>query len=328
MNPREIVQRTISYTYPERLARSFEPSDFIGASPIIPNPKEEWRQTGIASWERIDEWGNTWRRIDPTSKGEVARGAVFDLDSAPSIPLPDFNNPVYYQDARKTFSANSELFPIAWIHGYTFSITRKLRRMDNYLMDLAADKVRLSCLHDRVDEQICFQMDHMKEAGAVAIMIAEDWGTQLDLLISPAMWRQEFKPRFRDLNRHAHQLGLSVIMHSCGKMTAIIPDLIETGVDIFQFDQPQVHGIDILARFQDQSPVPVTYWCPVDIQQTLQTRNETLIRAEAREMLVKLWRKRGGFIAGFYPDDASIGLDPVYQLYANDEFTKEGISTK
>jgi hypothetical protein len=113
-------------------------------------------------------------------------------------------------------------------------------------------------------------------------------------------------------------------MHSCGKITAIIPDLIESGIDVLQFDQPQIHGIDTLSQFQKKNKI--TFWCPVDIQKTLQTKNETLIQQEVKELLDKLWQNgRGGFIAGYYSDNTSIGLDPKWQEIASDEFLKKGV---
>jgi uroporphyrinogen decarboxylase len=63
---------------------------------------------------------------------------------------------------------------------------------------------------------------------------------------------------------------------------------------------------------------------PVDIQTTLQTRDETLIRREADELLDALWAGRGGFIAGYYTDSASIGLEPHWQAVACDEFSRYG----
>jgi len=69
----------------------------------------------------------------------------------------------------------------------------------------------------------------------------------------------------------------------------------------------------------------ITFWCPVDIQRTLQTGDEQIIRAKAREMLDKLWQGRGGFIAGYYSDNASIGLDPAAQQYGCDEFERCGV---
>jgi hypothetical protein len=90
--------------------------------------------------------------------------------------------------------------------------------MEQYLIDLVSEPEKLSTLHDRVDQQIRAQMLRLSEVGADCIMLAEDWGTQLDLLISPRLWRKEFKPRFHALNNYAHSLGLKVFMHSCGKI--------------------------------------------------------------------------------------------------------------
>ena len=62
------------------------------------------------------------------------------------------------------------------------------------------------------------------------------------------------------------------------------------------------------------SPACKTVWA--------RPHDEEIIRAKVREMLDKLWRGRGGFIAGYYGDNASIGLDPKWQGYACDEFTE------
>ena len=42
-------------------------------------------------------------------------------------------------------------------------------------------------------------------------------------------------------------------------------------------------------------------------------------------MLDKLWKGKGGFIAGYYGDNTSIGLEPEIQEYACDEFLKCGV---
>jgi hypothetical protein len=115
-------------------------------------------------------------------------------------------------------------------------------------------------------------------------------------------------------------------MHSCGNIGAIVPGLIEAGIDVLQFDQPDLHGIDALAAHQRRGRI--TFWCPVDIQSSLQRRDEALIRAKVREMLDKLWQGRGGFIAGYYADNASIGLEPQWQEFACDEFLRAGVAAR
>lgn len=322
MTSREVVRKTLAFEYPTRVAHSFEPSDLIVVWPEMPNPEGEWRKINDREWRRKDEWGNLWGRIDETSKGEVVQGALENLDCVDTFPLPDFSNSASYTKANESFAAHPDKWHVGHIHGFTFSVARKLRRLDRYLMDLLLAPDQICVLHDRVDEQIKFQMRGMKEVGADSVMIAEDWGTQTRTLISPDLWRAEFKPRFVMLCNYAHSLGLKVFMHSCGQIGAIVPDLIEAGIDLFQFDQPRLHGLDTLQVWQDQGQV--TFWCPVDIQVTLQTKDESLIRQDAGEMIAKLWQGRGGFIAGFYEDNVSIGLEPVWQEIACHEFLKKG----
>lgn len=322
MDSREIVSRTLRFAYPARVAHSFEPSDFIHAAPQLPNLRGEWRRISDRRWQRFDEWGNEWARVDDTSKGEVVQGALPDLDYVGSLPLPDFSNPAYYTQAATLFGFNEDRWRIGSIHGFTFSVARKMRKLDQYLQDLLLERERIRVLHDRVDELVKVQMLRMREAGADSVMIAEDWGTQTQTLVSPRLWRDEFKPRFRTLCDYAHTIGLTVFMHSCGCVTAIVPDLIEVGIDLFQFDQPMIHGIDTLRRWRDAGKT--TFWCPVDIQTTLQSKNEQIIRQAARDMLDQLWRGEGGFIAGYYNDNASIGLDPTWQAIANQEFLLHG----
>ncbi len=161
-------------------------------------------------------------------------------------------------------------------------------------------------------------------AGADGVMFPEDWGTQTQTLVSPALWREEFFPRFKKLCGIAEECGIRVFMHSCGQIQAIVPGLIEAGIAAMQFDQPDLHGIDNLAANQELGKI--TFWCPVDIQKVLQTRDEKVIRDKSKEMMDKLWKGRGGFIAGIYPDNPSIGLEPKWQECACDEFTRRGVS--
>lgn len=322
MTSREIIRKTLEFEYPERIAHTFEPSDIITASPVIHNPDGEWKKGNADEWQRTDEWGNLWGRVDKYSKGEVIRGALENLEDVETFPMPDFSNPGCYEEAEKIFNAHPDRWHNGLIQGATFSMARKIRKLEIYLVDLIKSLELLSILHDRIDEQIKHQIKNVADIGADSIFIEEDWGTQTQTLISPEMWREFFNPRFRNICSYTHSLGLKFFMHSCGKMTDIIPDLIESGVDLFQFDQPGIHGIDLLSQYQEQSKI--TYWCPVDIQTTLQTKNENAIRNDVNELLQKLWRGRGGFIAGYYTDNESIGLERKWQDIASDEFLKKG----
>lgn len=323
MNSREVVSRTLSYDRPERIARSFRGSDLLGVAYTCKTHATEWIEVGGGAWEHLDEWGNTWRRLDPTSKGEVAKGVLDDLDDAERYEFPDFSKAEDYRKAAQIRKENPDKWVMGLMPGFAFNIARKLRRLDNYLADILIDRRRISTLHDRIDSLLADMIRNYAAVGVDSIFFPEDWGTQSQTLVSPRLWMQEFFPRFQKLCRLSHDLGLKVFMHSCGQIEAIMPGLIEAGVDLFQFDQPGLHGIDVLAGHQEHAKV--TYWSPVDTQKVLPTGDEQKIRESAREMVAKLWRGRGGLIAGYYGDNESIGLDPAWQEWACDEFIHHSV---
>jgi len=324
MNSREIVLGTLNYTGTERVAGSMpEPywNDLKSASLRLQGYKPEWQHVGGGRQEYVDEWGNTWARIDDYSKGEVSRGALDDIDDVYDLPLPDLANPANYDRARAVYNdPNNDRFRIGGLPGFPFNIARKLRRLDQFLMDLLLEQEKVAVLLRRIEDLLAETMVQYAAAGADGVMFPEDWGTQKGLMVNPELWREVFKPGFVRLCGVAHENGLKVLMHSCGKTTAIIPDLIEAGIDLLQFDQPQLHGLDQLARFHGQ----ITFWCPVDIQKTLQTRDPALIEADAKAMIELLGGPEGGFIAGYYGGNEAIGLDPSVQDVACRAFSKYG----
>ncbi len=324
MRSREIVRRTLEFDRPERVAASFpEPYwhdvchvhyDLVGYHPV-------WRDVGGGWQQYVDEWGNTWARLDRTSKGESTRGALEDWGQLDDLRLPDLANPANFGCVREACAdPSTERFRIGGLPGFPFNIARYMRRLEVFLMDLLLEPERVATLLRRIEDLLAETIVQYARAGVDAVMFPEDWGTQNALMIHPDTWRSVFKPGFRRLCAVAHDHGVKVLMHSCGKITAIIPDLIEAGIDLLQFDQPTLHRIDVLGRFHGQ----ITFWCPVDIQKTLQTQDEAAIAAEARALIETLGGPDGGFVAGYYQDNVSIGLDPHWQDVACRAFMQYG----
>ena len=318
MNSKEIIKRTLEFDHPKRVGHSFAPGDIISAGATVKTHATDWKDGGSGKWEHKDQWGNLWSRIDATSCGEVERGVLENIEDIESYEFPDYSNPKDFP------SVSSDKWINGSLPGFAFNVARKMRKLDQYLMDIILERDKIRLLHDKIDAMLEHMIENYAAAGADGVMFAEDWGTEEQTLISPAMWHEEFFPRFKKLCSLAHSHSLKVFMHSCGKIEKIIPGLIEAGIDCLQFDQPTLHGIDKLASYQENAKI--TFWCPVDIQKTLQAKNEKSIRGEAREMIDKLWKGRGGFIGGFYGDNASIGLEPKWQEIASDEYLKQGIA--
>jgi len=324
MTSRDIVRRVLAHDDPSRVGLTFSPlndtpriNDVFGIGPS-PDPQVEekrWKDgQGGECW--IDEWGCTWRRIiGKTVGGEVIEAPIKSWADLESYTPPNLGDAARYERAAQARADNPDRYCLGGIPACAFDRARYLRRLENYLADCAGDPEMVRRLNDLVSDIVIAQVDIYADIGADGVMFCEDWGTQHRLLVSPTMWESMFRPYFERLISHAHSRGLTVWMHSCGCISDIVPPLVDIGMDVLQFDQPDLNGIDFLAGFADR----VTFWCPVDIQRTLQTGDEDTIKAKAREMVEKLGR-HGGFIGKDYSDNHSIGADPLWQHWAYEAF--------
>lgn len=113
-----------------------------------------------------------------------------------------------------------------------------------------------------------------------AILIGNDMGSQRGLMLSPELIREFVIPGAKELISQAKSYGLKVIYHSCGSIEAVIPDLIEAGVDV-------IHPIQALAQDMDLQNLKskfadITSFCGgVDAQ-------ELLVRGKADDVFAKV----------------------------------------
>ena len=78
------------------------------------------------------------------------------------------------------------------------------------------------------------------------LCLGDDFATQRGLMISPEQWRKFLKPRFARIFEVGKQAGKLVWFHSCGDVTAVLPDLIEIGVDVWE--TVQLHTLPMSAK--------------------------------------------------------------------------------
>jgi hypothetical protein len=320
---REIFEAALTFAAPPRVGMTLPqpyPNDLVhGARRGREDQPLEPRGGELRRWR--DEWGVTWASLTDYDKGEVVEPAIREWADLDGYEPPDLGRQEDYADAAARFAADDEHFRVGHIPGFTFNVARKLRKLDNYLCDLVLEPQSVQRLNTLVRSELLKAIDCWAQAGAHAIMFPEDWGTQDRLMIAPAMWREVFKGEFQALAGRARDHGLHVLMHSCGKTTDIIADLIDCGIACLQFDQPRLHGIETLSR---RFGGKVAFWCPVDIQTTLQSRDPRQIRAEAKLLIDELGRFGGGFVAGYYGGNEAIGLTRDVQDIACRAFVEFG----
>jgi uroporphyrinogen decarboxylase len=318
--PYEIIKANVEHTGPSRCGLTFTGERIndvygVGLRPYGYEQKR-WIEGEMEYYD--DEWGNLWvRMVGRSAKGEIRKAAIEEWSQLDDFVPPNYEHPSVAQRAKEAFNLETDKYKLAHIGGWIFDNARYLRKLEIYLADMALYPDELKRMHSIV-EKVYEQKIHIAgEAGAHGIFIGEDMGTQTGLLFSPAMFREYFKTMYTRLFSIAHDYDMPVFMHSCGYNWEIIPDLIDAGVNVFQFDQPAVYDMNALAAlFKERK---ATLWSPIDIQKILPTGDREVIRAGAEEM----YRLFGGFlICKDYPDLPGIGVDPDWDQWGYLELCK------
>ncbi|MCL1796541.1 MAG: hypothetical protein FWG37_06585 [Clostridia bacterium] len=73
----------------------------------------------------------------------------------------------------------------------------------------------------------------------------EDMGYKGSPFMSPSMYRDLIKPAHAKTMAYAHGLDLPVVMHSCGFIEPLLPDMIDAGIDCLQVIEIKA-GMDLL----------------------------------------------------------------------------------
>lgn len=131
-----------------------------------------------------------------------------------------------------------------------FDMHHLLRGMEPALMDFILSPKETERLYQKITE---IQIGVWEKALEVVgdnidiCMLSDDLGMQNSLLISPDMFRKFIKPVHEELissiKKNA-KTEVQVLMHSCGSVRDILPDLIEIGVDILNPIQVSANRMD------------------------------------------------------------------------------------
>lgn len=314
MLPRDIIRANLEQTGAPRHGLTFSngrcndmywgsisPTDYV---------QKRWTEGGREFYD--DEWGNLWSRlVDGCLMGEIHRPALATWEDLDHLRLPVYDHATGVARLKAEFQTAGDRFTATCIGGWIFDKARYLRKLEIYLADMGSSPAELDRLHALVGTVFEAKIRIAGEAGAEAIVIGEDLGTQTGPLFSPRMFRRYFKPLYSRLLGLAHGYGMKVLMHSCGQNRLLLEELIDCGVDCFQFDQPTVYDYADLGALLRRRTVAL--WSPIDIQKVLPTGDRAFIESETRRMCDAF---AGGLIIKNYGDLPGIGVRPEWDTWA------------
>lgn len=129
-----------------------------------------------------------------------------------------------------------------------------------------------------------------------AFLTGTDFGTQRGLFISPAAYRELYKPFHLRLNRLIHAKSKwKTFTHTCGSVVDLIPDFIEAEFDILNPVQCSAAGMDA-RTLKREFGKHLTFWGGgANTQKTLQFGTPEEVYREARER-IEIFGEGGGFV--------------------------------
>lgn len=301
MTSKEIVKHAVEMKSPPRIPILFfnkytERSDIlsIGYDCAIDFPYKGTNRS---------EWGFEWVRVDATM-GQPKNPPITAWAKLDSYIAPDPHAPGRFEHIPEFIENNKDRYLMADLVISGFNMVTFLRGFEATLEDLYLERGKIEELIDIVfgfEEEV---IKHYGEYQFDAIRFGDDWGTQNSLMISPALWRDVFKPRYKEQFDLVHKQGMHVYFHCCGYIYDIIPDLIEIGVDILNLNQPDLFGIEKLGR---DFGGKVCFNCPVDHQTIAITGTKAEIYDYVRSLKEYLGCFNGGYI-GYIEEYSSVGM--------------------
>jgi len=239
-----------------------------------------------------DEWGVIWNKTIDRDIGIVANQVL----SEPHVGDYQFPNPAspgLFESYPAFVEENRDKFRMASLGISLFERAWALRGFEQILIDMHESPDFVHELLDRITEFNLAQIDLALRHDIDCVWTGDDWGSQSGLLMSPAMWREFIKPRAQRMYERAHKAGKWVMVHSCGKIEELLPDLVEAGVNICNPFQPETMDVfEVKRRYHGR----MSFYGGISVQKLLPFGTPSLIRDETRRLLNELG-KGGGYIA-------------------------------
>lgn len=241
------------------------------------------------------------REQDFSDLDEAFQDAVWTNVPAPGSHIPLTDEGLRELEAgAKALRASTDRAIIGLFGGNLFEVPQFLYGMEKYLTAMASypeDCIRLS-------EALCdFYMESLEKWLSTVgpyidiILFGDDYGGQNGPLISPAMYKEYYKPYHRKMWKRVKELAphVGIHLHSCGSIEPLLNDLIDAGLEMSNPVQISCRGMDS-RHLKDTYGDRFTFWgggC--DTHRVLPYGTLDQIKRHVKEQ-VSIFSPGGGFV--------------------------------
>lgn len=218
---------------------------------------------------------------------------------------PNPNNPTRYKNLRKEAlkikNSSKSGIVLERNTGGIFETSWWLRGMSNFFIDMISNPSIVEFILDKVLEfKMVYWEKALQKVGDQILVVAEadDIAGQSSLLMSPEMYRKYLKPRHTKLFSHIKKIApnVKIFFHSCGAVYNLIPDLIESGIDILNPIQVSASGMEDTKKLKKEFGKDIVFWGGgIDTQKILPMGTPQEVKDEVKKRIDDL-APGGGFI--------------------------------
>jgi len=273
----------------------------------------------------IDEWGVTWSRQAGgssfmNSDGPLCHLAEPTLEDLERIPWPDPTDPSRYEGLRDRAEELHEGTDYAVILNLSHGPVHQgqyLRGYVAWLEDLLLRPIFAQALIDRIVEiWVEIAERALQEAGDYfdLVMYADDIATQNAVLLQSELYRRMLKPRHKAMADAVKRYSKPIMFHSCGSVYALIPDLIETGIDVLNPVQVSAANMDT-ERLKREFGRELTFWGGIDTHRVLPAGTPAEVRQEVKRRIDDLHHDGGYVLCAVHNIQPDIPPENIVAMY-------------
>lgn len=180
-----------------------------------------------------------------------------------SPPGPSVSSPAELAAGARALRARTDRAIVGLFGGNLLEMGQFYYRMDGFLMMLAGEPERAHRFLDTLTGIHLRNLERFLSAvgdSIDVIVFGDDLGAQNCPQISPRMYREFFKPRHSLMWSRAKQLApVKVMLHCCGAVRPLLPDLIDAGLDAINPVQISGRGMEAEGLKRDFGR-DITFW--------------------------------------------------------------------